>query len=217
MFLFLFNKLAIPPFQNFSRTGPHLLPFLLSSSCCIPDRIYSPPTWASIHTKPVVSCVVINNISKYKVCSGCFKMLKLWSSSHMLSSCECLLSSVHTTAQSEAPFQFWKRVSLRTAGNLSRAFCFFINIVSILVFKEKRGKGSPHDRILNFISSMLPVPHHKIGHPFPLPHAYCVVQIIPSGMTFLFLELGTNYQSVFSLWNSSSCILVIGTLFKLIL
>ena len=92
---------------------------------------------------------------------------------------------------------------------------FFINIVSIPAFKEKRWKGFPPDRGLNFIHPMLSGPHHKICLPSPLLYACCVVKIVPSGLKFLFLELDTNYKGVFSLWNQSRCVFVIGVPFKL--
>ena len=64
--------------------------------------IYRPHTWASVHTGPVISWVVNYYNCKRKVFSVCSKMLQLCSSSETLISCGCLLSSVYTSAQSEA-------------------------------------------------------------------------------------------------------------------
>lgn len=96
-------------FLEASSMGPCLLPFFAIPSCCIPDPHRQSTHRSQCPSGPIISQVVIDHI-RWKVFSVCFKMLKLWSPSDMLIRCGCLLGSVHTSAQSHAPFQFWKCV-----------------------------------------------------------------------------------------------------------
>lgn len=147
--VWVFYELAIPSFQKLLARDPVCFLFSLSHPAASLIHIDSPPTGASVHLSQLFPELLLIIISGEK----CSQSASKCSNCGLRQTCSsgvdvCWAVSTQALRATHPPNS--ENVFPRTAGNtLMGSLCFFINIVSIPVFKEKRWKGFPQDRILN--------------------------------------------------------------------